>query len=210
MQNLKPTQFSAVVDRPSAVSDVVDRVVGIAPAPLLPGEGEADYVSLIARVVAVARPRDAIEEFLTRDVIDLTWEILRLRRMKVGLLRASMGSGIESVMRSLGYNPVSAREIAAGWAAGEKSAKNEVARALRKAQLTMEDVMAKTLEGEIDSFERFDRMLASSEARRNNALREIERHRAALGAAVRQAIDGVQDAEFRDVDTGEEGGGAPP
>jgi hypothetical protein len=210
MQNLKPTQFSAVVDRPSAVSDVVDRVVGIAPAPLLPGEGEADYVSLIARVVAVARPRDAIEEFLTRDVIDLTWEILRLRRMKVGLLRASMGSGIESVMRSLGYNPVSAREIAAGWAAGEKSAKNEVARALRKAQLTMEDVMAKTLEGEIDSFERFDRMLASSEARRNNALREIERHRATLGAAVRQAIDGVQDAEFRDVDTGEEGGGAPP
>jgi hypothetical protein len=210
MQNLKPTQVSAVVDRPSAVSDVVDRVVGIAPAPLLPGEGEADYVSLIARVVAVARPRDAIEEFLTRDVIDLTWEILRLRRMKVGLLRASMGSGIESVMRSLGYNPVSAREIAAGWAAGEKSAKNEVARALRKAQLTMEDVMAKTLEGEIDSFERFDRMLASSEARRNNALREIDRHRAALGGAVRQAIDEVQDAEFRDVDTGEEGGGAPP
>src|SRR5580658_2197214 len=152
MPNLKPTQFSAVVDRSSAVSDVVDRVVGIAPAPLLPGEGEADYVSLIARVVAVARPRDAIEEFLTRDAIDLTWEILRLRRMKVGLLRASMGSGIESVVRSLGYNPVSAREIAAGWAAGEKSAKNEVARALRKAQLTMEDVMAKTLEGEIDSF----------------------------------------------------------
>ena len=121
-----------------------------------------------------------------------------------------MGSGIESVMRSLGYNPVSAREIAAGWAAGEKSAKNEVARALRNAQLTMEDVMAKTLEGEIDSFERFDRMLASSEARRNKALREIERHRATLGAAVRQGIDGVQDAEFRDVDTGEEGGGAPP
>jgi hypothetical protein len=210
MQNLKPTYLSAVAAQPTGVSDVVDRVVGIAPAPLLPGEEEADYVSLIARVVAVARPRDAIEEFLTRDAIDLTWEILRLRRMKVGLLRASMGSGIESVMRSLGYNPVSAREIAAGWAAGEKSAKNEVARALRKAQLTMEDVMAKTLEGEIDSFERFDRMLASSEARRNNALREIERHRAALGAAVRQAIDGVHDAEFRDVDTGEEGGGAPP
>jgi hypothetical protein len=38
--------------------------------------------------------------------------------------------------------------------------------------------MAKTLEGEIDSFERFDRILASSEARRNNALREIDRHRA--------------------------------
>ena len=121
-----------------------------------------------------------------------------------------MGSGIESVMRSLGYNPVSASEIAAGWAAGEKSAKNEVARTLQKAQLAIEDVTAKTLEGEIDSFERFDRILASSEARRNNALREIDRHRAALGAAVRQATDEVQDAEFRDVDTGEIGGAAPP
>ena len=213
MQNPKPTHLSAVVAQPTAVSGVMDRVVGIAPPPLLPGEGEADYVNLIARVVAVARPRDAIEEFLTRDAIDLTWEILRLRRMKVGLRRASMGSGIESVMRSLGYNPGyspgSAREIAAGWAAGEKSAKNEVARALRKAQLTMEDVMAETLQAKIDSFERFDRMLASSEARRNNALREIERHREALGAAVRRAINEVQDAEFRDVDTGEVGGAAP-
>jgi hypothetical protein len=209
MQNLKPTHLSAVADHPWAVSDVVDRVVRIAPAPLLPGEREADYVNLTARVVTVARPRDAIEEFLTRDVIDLTWEILRLRRMKVGLLRASMDRGIESVMRSLGYNPVSAGELAAGWASGEKSAKNEVAGALRKAQLTMEDVMAETLEGKIDSFERFDRLLASSEDRRNKALREIERHRAAFGAAMRQAIDEIQDVEFRDVDTGEVGG-APP
>jgi hypothetical protein len=53
-------------------------------------------------------------------------------------------------------------------------------------------------------------MLASAEARRNNALREIDRHREALGGAVRQAIDEVQDAEFRDVDTGEVGGAAPP
>jgi hypothetical protein len=74
----------------------------------------------------------------------------------------------------------------------------------------MEDVMAETLEGKIDSFERFDRLLASSEARRNNARQEIERHRAALGAAMRQAMDEIPDAEFRDIDTGEVGGAAPP
>jgi hypothetical protein len=74
MQNLKPTQCSAVADHPLAVSDLLDRVVGIAPALLLPGERDADYVNLIARVVAVARPRDAIEEFLTPT--SSTWEIL--------------------------------------------------------------------------------------------------------------------------------------
>jgi hypothetical protein len=64
-------------------------------------------------------------------------------------------------------------------------------------------VTAKTLESKIDVFERIDRMLASAEARRNNVLREIDRHRDAAGATVRPAIDGVEDAEFRDVETGQ-------
>src|SRR5580658_2864455 len=85
MQNLKPTHLSAVADRPSAVSDVLDRVAGIAPAPLLPGEQEAEYATHVARIVAAAQPRDAIEDLLTRDVIDLSWEVLRLRRLKAGL-----------------------------------------------------------------------------------------------------------------------------
>jgi hypothetical protein len=74
---------SSSVALPSS-PDVLDRVIGISPAPLLPGEAQTDYDSVATRVVAVARPRDAIEEFFTRDVIDLTWEILRLRRAKAG------------------------------------------------------------------------------------------------------------------------------
>jgi hypothetical protein len=205
MQNLEPTHFSAVADHPSAVSDVLDRVAGIGPAPLLPGEQEADYAEFALAIVKAAHPKDAIEDLLTRDVIDLSWEVLRLRRLKAGLLRGAISSSIYQVMCRLGYEDEYAWKLAANWTAERKAAQKEVAGALQKAQLTMEDVMAETLEGKIDSFERFDRLLASSEARRNNARREIERHRAAFGAAVRQAIDEVQDAEFRDVDTGEVG-----
>ena len=56
----------------SPAPDLLDRVIGIAPSPLLPGEAQADYVGVAARIIAVAQPRDAIEEFLPRDVIDLT------------------------------------------------------------------------------------------------------------------------------------------
>jgi hypothetical protein len=101
MQNLKPTHFSAVADHPSAVSHVLDRVAGIAPSPLLPGEQEAEYATLIARIVAVAQPRDAIEDLLTRDVIDLTWEVFRLRRVKAGILKASIHTGVERVLNGL-------------------------------------------------------------------------------------------------------------
>ena len=45
---------------------------------------------MAGRVAGAAGPRDAIEEILIRDVIDLTWEVLRLRRIKAGILKASM------------------------------------------------------------------------------------------------------------------------
>jgi hypothetical protein len=69
--------------------------------------------------------------------------------------------------------------------------------------MTIDEVTAKTLQSNLNSFERLDRMLASLEARRNNALREIDRHRAALGGGGRQSIEEIEDADFRDVETGQ-------
>jgi ribosomal protein L12E/L44/L45/RPP1/RPP2 len=194
--------------------DSLSRVAGIAPAPLLPGEQEAEYATLVARIVVIAEPRDAIEDLLTRDVVDLSWEILRLRRAKVGILKASMSDGVEGVLDQLGYGQGErygyTKSLGQSWAAGDKKTRKEITAALSAAGLTIDEVTAKTLESKLDSFERLDRMLASAEARRNNALREIDRHRAALGAAMRQAVDEVQDAEFRDVETGVPRVGAPP
>ncbi len=212
MKSSKSTQVPSVPKLTG--EDVLDRVIAISPAPLLPGEAAADYVGVAERIVAVAQPTDAIEEFLTRDVIDLTWEILRLRRLKVGLLRASMGDGVRKVIQRITSDErmdiFATQNLAANWAGGDKSAQKEVASALQKAQLTMQDVIGETLAIKIDYFERIDRMLASSEARRNSALREIDRHREALGAAVRRAVDKVEDVQFRDVETGAVGGGPLP
>ena len=79
---------------------------GIAPAPLLPGEDEAEYAKFTAQFLAAAKPRDFIEEILARDAIDLSWEILRLRRLKAGLLRMACGAGVRSVAEKLGYKPL--------------------------------------------------------------------------------------------------------
>jgi hypothetical protein len=178
-------------------------VIAIAPAPLLAGENEADYAAIAGRIVETSRPRDAIEEFLIRDVIDLTWEVLRLPRVKAGILRASMGVGVRQALTEVGYSYFEGNTLSQNWAAGDANARKEVGAILAKAGLTLDEVTAKTFESKIDVFERIDRMLASAEARRSNALREIDRHRDAAGAAVRQAIDEVEDVEFRDVETGE-------
>jgi hypothetical protein len=153
------------------------------------------------RVVRAAKPRDAIEEFLVRDVVDLTWEILRLRRAKAGMLKASIGAGVGLVLGAVGYPYTQRDTLSQNWLARDKGARKNVDAILAKTGLTIEEVTAKTLEKKIDVFEKLDRMLASAEARRNNAVREIDRHRDALGG-VRRSIEEIEDAEFRDVEAG--------
>ena len=207
------SRLSPAVAR-SSDDEVLDRVFAISSAPLLPGEKEADYARLVTRVVGAAEPRDTIEELLIRDVIDLSWEIARQRRVKAGILKASMSDGVQEVLDNLGHGQGQGygytRELGRSWATGDKSAQKEVARALNAAGLAIDEVTAKTLESRLDSFERLDRMLASAEARRNNALREIDRHRDVLGAAVRSSIDEAEDVVFQDVETGQTGGEAQP
>src|SRR5262249_3606187 len=52
----------------------------------------------------------------------------------------------------------------------------------------------------LDYIERIDCLSSSAESRRNASLREIERRRAALGGALRRAVEDVEDAEFKVVE----------
>jgi hypothetical protein len=189
-------------------SRVLGRVIALAPAPVLPGENQSLYDQMARRIVKEAKPRDSIEELLIRDVIDLAWEVLRLRRLKVGVLRASMAIGVKIVLDELGHSPLLEfgrnQKLGQRWAAGDEAVRTEVGAALNRAGLTIDDVTAKTAEEKIDTLERLDRMLASAEARRNNALRELDHHREALGGAARGAIDEIEDAEFREVESGDQ------
>ncbi len=187
---------------PRAEDTALDRVLALALPPLLPGENKVDFLALTKNLVAAAEPEDAIEEILVRDVIDLSWEIRRLRQAKAGLLTVSFGAALKLVMETIGLGYSERESLSKRWMAGEKEAQQTVHKALYEANLSEEDVTAQTMEIKLDSYERLDRMLASAEARRNNALREIDRHRETLGVATRRALEEAEDAAFTDVETG--------
>ena len=63
------------------------------PPPLLEGESQEVYATLLARVTGTVSPKDIIEEIWVHDIVDLVWEILRLRRLKAALLSSSVGCG---------------------------------------------------------------------------------------------------------------------
>ena len=168
------------------------------PAPLFEGEDSAGYDELLARVSGAIKPSDIIEEIWIRDIVALTWEALRLRRVRAALLTAKRHVGVKQLLRPLYGTEV--YDLSEQWARREGEAVAAVDRHLATAGLTMDAVMAETMLAEIELVEKMDRMIASAEIRRNATLREIERRRSDFAARLRQATkdrDHVEEASFQ-------------
>jgi hypothetical protein len=139
-----------------------------------------------------------LKEMWTRDVVDLTWDILRMRRIKAGLLTSVMPQGVDNLLNQL-LDWEEAHELSEAWSARDPETIKSVDALLAARGLTMELAAARGFEARIGTFERIDQMAMAAEARRNSALRELERHRASFAQALRQASDEVIEAEYQDV-----------
>jgi hypothetical protein len=139
--------------------------------PLIAGESAAAYEALLARVSNALNPADALEEIWIRDVVDLVWEVFRLRRLRAGLMKA---------------------------AAREPQAVAKVEAALGSAGFGMDHVAARTFSLRLFEFERIDRMLHLAEQRRAAALRELDRHRDNFSHRLRQALEPIEEEEFEE------------
>jgi hypothetical protein len=52
-------------------------------------EDTAAYDELLLRISTAVKPIDILDEICVRDYVDLTWEILRFRRLLIGFISAS-------------------------------------------------------------------------------------------------------------------------
>jgi hypothetical protein len=160
------------------------------PPPILPGESEATYRSLYQRVRHGVEPTDLIEELWARDVTDLFWETLRLRRLKAKLMT------IAAHQAAQGNNDVLPHSYTpADFWPNKPAPVEEVEEGLAAAGLDGETISAHVLLTRLDDFERLDRLIMQTEARRDAALREIDRRRAAA-ERLRDAIEEVTDVEI--------------
>ena len=174
----------------------------LGPRPLIAGEDGAEYDDILERISADAAPGDFIEEIWVRNVGDLVWESIRLRRLKAQLMQAAAYQGLEEVLTPLLDDGEDADELARRWAVGDEDAIVEVERLLGRAGLTMDAVMAQTLAVRIDDIARIEGMITVAEERRDAVLREIVYHRAGFGQALcraGQSAVAAVDAAFEDV-----------
>ena len=54
----------------------------LGPAPLLKGENLKQYQALLSEIARTVKPADIMEWLWVKDIVDLTWDILRYRRLK--------------------------------------------------------------------------------------------------------------------------------
>ena len=183
----------------ASTSASITRLDVFGPPPLLGGEDAAAYNELLVRVSAAVKPTDIVEEIWVRDIVDLAWEVFRLRRIKAGLLAAATQNEIKRVLAEY-LSDADAQELARNWTLNDKDARKEVQAYFDMVNLTLDGATARAFEMKIKNIELIDRMIASAEARRNIALREIERHRVSVAERLRRASE-IEDAEFEEVTT---------
>ena len=206
---------------PARTSQALNRLAIFGPTPLLAGESAAAYDDLLAGVSGNLKPSDIFEEIWVREIADLIWESLRWRRHLASFLATAIARALERILKPIAQNQpevprdtsfsgkVKAAEaslnagstLAADWAVGDPAAIERVKTLLASAGLTMDNVIAQATASELDKIERFNRLIASAEGRRNALLREIEHHRQPFAQRLRAEAHKIENAEFETVET---------
>jgi hypothetical protein len=117
---------------PASLPEKSARLALFGPAPLIEGEDPAAYDELLARICAAVNPANILEEIWVRDVVDLVWEALRLRRLKAKLMIAAAYRGLERVLDPL-VDWTVRDNLVEGWVAREPNAVEQVDKVLASA-----------------------------------------------------------------------------
>ncbi len=185
----------------------------LGPPALIEGEAAGLYNDLLARVSGHLKPHDIFEEMWTREIVDLVWEAERWRQYLAKFLNSKLADQLESIlpplMRDTGRPDTSfmgkltaspqreleayaGRKLVQQWASGDPEAADRVEELLTKGGMTLSRVMAQTMAHEIETVERFNRLIANAEGRRNGLLREIDRRRSLFAQRLRHEVQKIE------------------
>lgn len=163
--------------------------------PLVWGEDESEYDTLLAKVTAAVMPTDIIEAIWVKDITDLTWEAQRLRRMKAALItRAGEGElmlFLEAIPDAGLIDGVrySISSLVSGYTAGVDKAVTAIDRLLNLNAQDWNSLLARGLVNWLGQLEGIERMIAGAEARRSRVLVDLDRRREAARISRRRAED---------------------
>jgi hypothetical protein len=168
-----------------------------APA-LIEGEDEIGYKALRSKIFTCVEPDDIFEEIFADEIVNLQWEAMRWRRLKVALMKVEQRAEVRrTLMPLIGHSEI--QTLLTGWETQDPTHTQNLELLLEHDGNSFDMVTAKTLPRALGHIERIDALALAAEMRRSRALQELGSHRQRLAVAMTSAIKEVEDVEFTEV-----------
>jgi hypothetical protein len=155
--------------------------------PILSTEDAKLYWSMLGQFAKCVEPQDIIEWLWVKDVVDLSWEISRLRRLKIDLIEIQREDENPEIERDREHSD----EPYESWPDGKLVPRAPEDIEVRK-NAPLRDTYrdsTKLLWQFVNQYEAIEPLLTSAEHRRDRILREIEVRREHVGRRLRAASD---------------------
>lgn len=165
---------------------------------ILPGESEEDYIRIANQIKQSVNPKDIFEEFWVRDITDLVWNSLRYRRIKGDIVHAATHQGLKKVLTDR-MDILFVDSLVEKWLSGDANTSELVDKLLSSVNASMDLVRIESFMLSLPELEKIDRIVSSTDSRRNGILREIDRRRDASIARLARGSTTIVDAEFAEV-----------
>ena len=152
------------------------------PSCLLPGESLHEFDTIRRMILEDIRPTTNLEWLWTLDLTELSWEILRYRRLREKILRAYRAKAIAAILQRLDGAGIPSQtqsmvrtycEQAAGDWCRDPDAAAEIDARLQRNGFDLAAINAEVFLQARESFVWFDAMMHSAQSRRITLLREI-------------------------------------
>jgi len=142
--------------------------------PLLMTESPQDFNRIFVALNKEIRPRGIIEEMYVADIAHHTCDIVRGHRWKAAIINSEIRPALVSLISRLAFGglPHQARILTENWFT-DQATKKKVAEVLRKFGIDESAIEAEAFRMSAPDLATLDRMIASYEARRSKALRNI-------------------------------------
>lgn len=167
---------------------------------LLLGDDENQFAQLEALIAEELNPQDILETLWCRDVIERSFEILRLRRWKAQFIELRELGAVKVLLHQssqLIRYPEKIDDLVTGWGAGNQEAINRIYSILKNTDREHSHIEAQAVGANLETLAAIESLLLANEVRRDAIIKEIDRHRDLK--AKRGALDG----DFKDVTTTE-------
>jgi hypothetical protein len=173
--------------------------------PLVGDELLEDYRTFFGAIVVGLKPVDVIDWLYIKDVVDLSWQIRRERRVLADVIKSFQTEvvrqrlketvDVSDTLQAATYRIFHASDYAREWA-NDPAARSKIDARLASKGYSPASGLAEAYMRGASQIDAIDKRIASYEARRMGIVREIERRNEKLASNLTAASSEVIDAEF--------------